>query len=56
MYVLMTIFMKRRIWIVLATALIFIATGILPLAAIPSAINWNVLLMIGAPWYSWISS
>ena len=47
MYVLMTIFMKRRIWIVLATALIFIATGILPLSAIPSAINWNVLLMIG---------
>ena len=47
MYVLMTIFMKRRIWIVLAAALIFIATGILPLAAIPSAINWNVLLMIG---------
>ncbi len=47
MYVLMTIFMKRRIWIVLASALIFIATGILPLSAIPSAINWNVLLMIG---------
>lgn len=47
MYVLMTIFMKRRIWIVLATALIFIATGILPLSAIPSAINWNVLMMIG---------
>ena len=47
MYVLMTIFMKKRIWIVLATALIFIAAGILPLSAIPSAINWNVLLMIG---------
>ena len=47
MYVLMTIFMKKRIWIVLATALIFIATGILPLSVIPSAINWNVLLMIG---------
>ena len=47
MYVLMTIFMKRRIWIVLAVALIFIATGILPLSAIPSAINWNVLMMIG---------
>ena len=47
MYVLMTIFMKKRIWIVLATALIFIAAGILPLSVIPSAINWNVLLMIG---------
>lgn len=47
MYVLMTVFMKKRIWIVLAAALIFIVTGILPLQAIPSAINWNVLLMIG---------
>ena len=47
MYVLMTVFMKKRIWIVLAAALIFIVTGILPLQAIPAAINWNVLLMIG---------
>ena len=47
MYVLMTVFMNRRIWIVLATALIFIVSGILPPASILSAINWNVLLMIG---------
>ena len=47
MYVLMTVFMRRRIWIVLATALSFIVSGILPLRAIPEAINWNVLMMIG---------
>ena len=47
MYILMTVFMNRRIWIVLATALIFIVSGILPLGSILSAINWNVLLMIG---------
>lgn len=47
MYVLMTVFMKKRIWIVLATAVIFIVSGILPLRAIWGAINWNVLLMIG---------
>ena len=47
MYVLMTVFMRRRIWIVLATALIFIVSGILPFRAIPEAINWNVLMMIG---------
>ncbi|MBQ4176248.1 MAG: arsenic transporter [Lachnospiraceae bacterium] len=47
MYVLMSIFTKKRIWIVLGAALLFIVTGILPLSAIPTAINWNVLLMIG---------
>ena len=47
MYVLMSIFTKKRIWIVLGAALLFVVTGILPLSAIPGAINWNVLLMIG---------
>ena len=42
MYVLMTVFMNRRIWIVLATALIFIVSGILPPASILSAINWKL--------------
>ncbi|MGN0363590.1 MAG: SLC13 family permease [Bilifractor sp.] len=46
MYVLMTLFMKRRVWIVLATAAVFLIGGILPLSALPSAINWNVLLMM----------
>ncbi len=47
MYVLMTIFMSKRIWIVLGTAAIFLITGILPLSSVGTAINWNVLLMIG---------
>ena len=42
MYILMTVFMNRRIWIVLATALIFIVSGILPPASILSAINWRL--------------
>ena len=46
MYVLMTIFLSKRIWIVFGAAAIFVITGILPLASIPGAINWNVLLMI----------
>ncbi len=47
MYVLMTVFMSKRIWIVLATAVIFLLTGILPLSSVAGAINWNVLMMIG---------
>ncbi|MGI5989613.1 MAG: SLC13 family permease [Lachnospiraceae bacterium] len=49
MYVLMIIFMKHmrvRTGIVLAAAVIFIATGILPLRDIAGSINWNVLLMM----------
>lgn len=46
MYVLMTVFMSKRIYIVFGVAAIFLVTGILPLSAIPGAINWNVLLMI----------
>ncbi|MCC6095209.1 MAG: TRAP transporter large permease subunit [Eubacterium sp.] len=46
MYVLMTMFIKRRVWIVLATAVVFLIGGILPLSALPSSINWNVLLMM----------
>ncbi len=46
MYVLMTLFLKKRIWIVFATAAIFLVTGILPLSSVAGAINWNVLMMI----------
>ena len=46
MYVLMTRFLSKRVWIVLATALFFLITGILPLHSVPQEINWNVLLMI----------
>jgi Na+/H+ antiporter NhaD/arsenite permease-like protein len=46
MYVLMTMFMKKRVWIVLATAAFFIITGIISPSSILSSINWNVILMI----------
>ena len=46
MYVLMTIRMKQRIWIVLGAALLYLLLGILPLSSIPEAVNWNALMMI----------
>ena len=46
MYVLMTMFMSKRVWIVFGAAAIFLISGILPLSSIVGAINWNVLLMI----------
>ena len=46
MYVLMTIFMSKRVWIVFGAAAIFLITGILPLSSVFGAINWNVLMMI----------
>lgn len=45
-YVLMLTFSKYRPYIALASALIFIVTGMLPLAEIWGAIDLNVLLMI----------
>ena len=46
MYILMIAVPKKRIWVVLASALIFIVSGIVPLSEVPSSINWNVLMMI----------
>ena len=46
MYVLMTIFLSKRIYFVFGAAVIFLVTGILPLTSVAGAINWNVLLMI----------
>ncbi len=45
-YVLMLIFSKYRPYIALASAVVFIATGMLPLDQIFGAIDFNVLLMI----------
>ena len=47
MYVLMTRFLNRRVWIVMAAAVIFLVSGVLPVSKIAGEINWNVLLMIG---------
>jgi len=45
-YVLMLVFSKYRPYIALASALVFIACGMLPLDQILGAIDFNVLLMI----------
>ena len=46
-YVLMLTFSKYRPYIALASGLIFIITGMLPLGDILSSLDFNVLLMIG---------
>ena len=45
-YVLMLIFSKYRPYIALASGLIFIVTGMLPLSSVLETIDFNVLLMI----------
>ncbi|MBQ8623977.1 MAG: arsenic transporter [Oscillospiraceae bacterium] len=45
-YVLMLVFSKYRPYIALASALIFIVSGMLPLSDVIGAIDFNVLLMI----------
>lgn len=46
MYVLMIVMPKYRSLFVLATAAIFLVSGILPWDRLASTVNWNVLLMI----------
>lgn len=46
MYVLLITLPKRRAIVALAAAGIFIILGILPFKEVPTAIDWNVLLMI----------
>ncbi len=45
-YVLMLVFSKYRPYIALASAVIFIVSGMLPLSSVPETIDFNVLLMI----------
>ena len=46
MYILLLALPERRFLIALAAAALFLLFGILPVSAIPSAIDWNVLLML----------
>ncbi len=46
MYVLMIGWPKHRPLYALGVAAIFLVSGIMPFSALPSAINWNVLMMI----------
>ena len=45
-YILIIVFQKWRPWIALASAVVFIASGILPLRELGSAIDWNILMML----------
>ncbi len=45
-YVLMLVFSKYRPYIALASALVFIVTGMLPIGNVLGEIDWNVILMI----------
>ncbi len=46
-YVCLLMFPKRRSYIALASAVVFVLIGILPTGDILTAIDWNVILMIG---------
>ena len=46
MYVVMIGFSKWKVYAVAAAALLYLILGILPFSVIPSAINWNVLMMM----------
>ncbi len=46
MYILMIAKPKYRPFYTLVTGILYLVSGILPLSALPSMINWNVLMMI----------
>ena len=46
MYACLLIFSEHRYITALSAAVVFLVLGILPLDAVPTAINWNVLLML----------
>ena len=45
-YICMIAFSNQRHWIALASAVIFVITGVLPLKQVPGAIDWNILMML----------
>ncbi len=45
-YTLMILLPKKRLWVVLASAAIFVISGAMPVRNVVSAIDWNVLLML----------
>ena len=46
MYVGMLAFSKYRVWFAIGGAACMLIFGVLPLAKVPTAINWNVIMMI----------
>ena len=53
-YALMLVFSAYRPYIAVGSAVVFIASGMLPFNDILGSIDFNVLLMIAAPW-AWSS-
>lgn len=45
-YLLIIIFQKWRPWVALASAVLFVAGGILPVSELGNAIDWNILMML----------
>ena len=45
-YVLMIVLPKYRPWVALTSAVVFLAAGIVPVREVPSAIDFNVLMML----------
>lgn len=45
-YILLFIFKNQRCWVALASAVIFVLTGILPAGKIFVSVDWNVILML----------
>ena len=45
-YILMITLPKKRVYVALCAAVVFIIAGIVPLSRVPEAISWNVLMMI----------
>ena len=46
MYVGIIGFSKYKMWVAMATAVIFVVLGVLPLGEVLTAVNWNALMMI----------
>ena len=46
MYVLIIFLPKYRMFAALGTAALFVILGILPVQAVPGAVNWNALMMM----------
>ncbi len=45
-YILLMVFTKYRAYIAVGSAILFLAAGILPVSAVPSRIDWNVIMML----------
>ncbi|MCF0120849.1 MAG: arsenic transporter, partial [Oscillospiraceae bacterium] len=46
-YILLMTLTKYRAFIAVASAIVFVVLGILPVGKVPGAIDWNVIMMIG---------